>query len=260
MEVDFSIFDTYDATLCADIVTPHWEIAHLNRYADILPRKSTLVKLPGTGNYINANYVNGSHSPHENGSYHYIATQAPLEESTYEFWSMIWENNVEIIVMLVNLDEGRNKVSKYWSDTSVHKNEDIEITVRDIQETYYGFKRIICIKKNMEERTITHYNYNIWEDMKTTCPKTLFKFIKDIQDVNNKKSPMVVHCSAGIGRTGCLMLIDSMLWQYKEDKNNVPSIHETLLHLRKHRASLVANKSQYRFCKKVIQLYNKNEE
>lgn len=222
-----------------------------NRYEDVLPANHSRVKLALSNDtendYINASYVDiGSPFQNNQTANHeiIIACQAPLPSTVYDFWNMVFSHKVPIIVMLSKLVENkRPKCHKYWPSPG----ESLKIkgiTVKNIYETESGPITESCflIEKQGKFHQVTHLQLTSWEDMKIPTISETSSLIEKIYELWRDKSlPIVVHCSAGIGRTGTLLAI--MM------KKNIPqmTIWGIVLYLRKARTGMVQTREQYKF-------------
>ncbi|CAD5125992.1 DgyrCDS14175 [Dimorphilus gyrociliatus] len=177
----------------------------LNRYRTIIPNETTRIKLneqDGKPGYINANYIRGYNGQKRA----FIATQGPMPHTIVDFWKMIWQEKCEIIIMITKLEEeARNKCEMYIPETGDVRHGDFEISVENISYHSSYEIRAICFRYNDESRTVKHFWYTAWPDQKT--PETARDLVQLIEDVKSVKrdQPVVVHCSAGIGRTGCFI-------------------------------------------------------
>ncbi|XP_069127383.1 receptor-type tyrosine-protein phosphatase alpha-like [Argopecten irradians] len=193
--------------------------------------------------YINANYIDGVSLPAE-----YIATQGPIDKTIDDFWRMIWQLQSGKIVMLTNLVEGtKKKCAKYWPDEGepmVTKHFSI---VQDRERVYafYVIRDItITEKKTKSTRQIHQFHYTTWPDHGTPDPNELVVFHRRvIKYKNSLPGKMVVHCSAGIGRTGTFIALDA-LWKHGRQVGAV-DVNRYIKTMRKDRVNMVQTSEQY---------------
>ncbi|KAM7358825.1 protein tyrosine phosphatase 69D isoform 2-T3 [Cochliomyia hominivorax] len=238
------------------------ENAPKNRYPDIKAYDQTRVKLSQINSihgsdYINANFVIGYKERKK-----FICAQGPMESTINDFWRMIWEQHLEIIVMLTNLEEyNKTKCAKYWPEKIMDLKQYGDITVKFVSEKKNGdylvrsldiFKRNSINDDEEESRQITQYHYLVWKDfMAPEHPQALIKFIRHINSVYSvQRGPILVHCSAGVGRTGTLVALDSLLQQLEEEGQ--VSIFNTVCDLRHQRNFLVQSLKQYIFLYRAL--------
>ncbi|CAG9530515.1 unnamed protein product [Cercopithifilaria johnstoni] len=314
------------------------ENAHKNRYNDIKAFDATRVKLPVIGNdpstdYINANFVKGY-----KGRKMFIASQGPLDATTDDFWRMIWEHKVRVIVMVANLYErNRCQCAKYWPDDGPKIYDKLE--VRPVDSIYYsdyairnfevrriqptiangslsGSPAIILyevpsttdttvdpsavivniksrsssvrgsidsilnemssnskrnsrcsnsniqlndvhletefVTKTPEVRHVVQYHYTSWNDLQAPeCTTGLLRFLSKLRKLDDYiRGPVVVHCSAGVGRTGTFIAIDSLLDQCIEEGK--ADVFGFVSEMRKQRNTMVQNAEQYLFIYKAL--------
>ncbi|XP_008298883.1 receptor-type tyrosine-protein phosphatase eta isoform X2 [Stegastes partitus] len=222
-----------------------------NRYNNVLPYDSSRVKLSiihGSpyDDYINANYMPGYISRKE-----FIAAQGPLPTTVNEFWRMIWEKNVQTMVMLTRCNEqGRVKCEQYWGSGTKHFEN---ITVRTTSEipledwTIRDFD--VRNVKTAETRSIRHFHFTAWPDHgvpETTELLISFRhLVREHMNQYSRNSPTVVHCSAGVGRTGTLIAIDRLIFQI--ERENIVDVFGIVHDLRMHRPLMVQTEDQYVF-------------
>nr|XP_026696169.1 receptor-type tyrosine-protein phosphatase epsilon-like isoform X2 [Ciona intestinalis] len=229
-----------------------------NRYKNILPYDATRVELKKTAesfDYINANYIDGYSQERK-----FIATQGPLDRTTGDFWRMVWEQECLVIVMLTNVVEsGKIKCAKYWPDQGKRCTYD-GYSVETVTEVDYGsyIVRTINIEETNNEyatalKQIQHFHYIAWPDH--GVPLITSSIIQMQKNVNAKANsenaaPIIVHCSAGAGRTGAYIGFDILLDEMKS-RNRV-NVYRTVLNMRKQRMDMVQNMKQYIFIHKLI--------
>uniref|UniRef100_A0A3Q4HSI2 Receptor-type tyrosine-protein phosphatase alpha n=1 Tax=Neolamprologus brichardi TaxID=32507 RepID=A0A3Q4HSI2_NEOBR len=143
----------------------------------------------------------------------FIAAQGPKEETVNDFWRMIWEQNTVTIVMVTNLKERKEcKCAQYWPDQGCWTYGNIRVSVEDTMVLVDYTIRKFCIQQK-PQRLITQFHFTSWPDFGVPfTPIGMLKFLKKVKACNPQYAgPIVVHCSAGVGRTGTFIVIDAML-------------------------------------------------
>ncbi|XP_063390066.1 tyrosine-protein phosphatase 69D [Cydia fagiglandana] len=268
-----------------------------NRYPDIKAYDQTRVKLSQidgiTGSdYINANYVMG-YKEHKQ----FICAQGPTDTTVNDFWRMIWEHGLELIVMLTNLEEySKVKCSKYWPDEDRGSRAFGAITVHHVSEKRYSdyiVRELKIVKQatNSEgqpivenngvakrngdckdpesgsaptsprevkdnTRVVRQYHFLMWKDFAAPeHPQSILKFIKRMNEAwsHLMGRPVVVHCSAGVGRTGTLVALDCLLEQLRTTRR--AAVFTTVAELRRQRNFLVQSLKQYIFVYRALVEY-----
>ncbi|XP_015201060.1 receptor-type tyrosine-protein phosphatase delta isoform X36 [Lepisosteus oculatus] len=233
-----------------------WEHSNLevnkpkNRYANVIAYDHSRVLLsaiegiPGS-DYINANYIDGYRKQNA-----YIATQGSLPETFGDFWRMIWEQRSANIVMMTKLEErSRVKCDQYWPTRGTETYGLIQVTLLDTVELATYCVRTFALYKNgsSEKREVRQFQFTAWPDHGVPeHPTPFLAFLRRVKACNPPDAgPMVVHCSAGVGRTGCFIVIDAMLERIKHEKTVDIYGHVTLM--RSQRNYMVQTEDQYIF-------------
>ncbi|KAK0159358.1 hypothetical protein PV328_010243 [Microctonus aethiopoides] len=231
-----------------------------NRYTDILPYDFSRVKLEVNDNDPNSDYINASFIKGCNGEEEYIACQGPKEETTHDFWRMIDQYDVKLIVMLTQLvEKNKEKCHQYYPtirETFTYENMSIRCSSELDYKTYT--QRTLILQKENEKRTILHLHFKDWPDH--DVPEDFDPMINFCQIMRRhilmNRGLAVIHCSAGIGRTGTLIAIDILLQYIKE--NRKLDVFGTVYRLRHHRINMVQRESQYAYIYNCIRQVLKN--
>jgi len=238
----------------------------LNRYPDVLPFDKTRVKLKNSQKYINASYIEIC------PKYKFIAAQAPLPQSFSDFWLMLWEKHVSVVVMLARFIEKRRvKAHCYWPNTvgSTEDFDGIHVTLEEVEELPHCITvRHFNISIGNESRKIVHIHYTEWPDFGVPDSTEGLRKIKELTEKYSSKNrnsnltsssdeniyPILVHCSAGIGRAGTFLAYVNYceLIRLGKDSESV-SVRDIVASLRKQRMCMVQTKEQYNFIYKVLQ-------
>ncbi|XP_072540059.1 protein tyrosine phosphatase receptor type Fa isoform X8 [Salminus brasiliensis] len=238
-----------------------WEHSNLevnkpkNRYANVIAYDHSRVILtpidgvPGS-DYINANYVDGYRKQNA-----YIGTQGPLPETLSDFWRMVWEQRTNTIVMMTKLEEkSRVKCDQYWPSRGTETYGMIQVSMLDTVELATYSVRTFALYKNgsSEKREVRQFQFMAWPDHGVPeYPTPILAFLRRVKACNPPDAgPMVVHCSAGVGRTGCFIVIDAMLERMKHEKS--VDIYGHVTCMRAQRNYMVQTEDQYVFIHEAL--------
>ncbi|KAM6133253.1 receptor-type tyrosine-protein phosphatase eta [Phoenicopterus ruber ruber] len=226
-----------------------------NRYNNVLPYDISRVKLSDqscTTDYINANYMPGYNSKKE-----FIAAQGPLSNTVEDFWCMIWEKNISSIVMLTKcVEQARPKCEQYWPDKEAKRYGDIIVTtVLQVVLPEWTIREFTVEKSNTPERhTVHQFHFTSWPDHgvpETTDLLINFRhLVREYRSQNPIDSPTLVHCSAGVGRTGTFIAIDRLIQQIEME--NTVDVYGVVYDLRMHRPLMVQTEDQYVFLNQCV--------
>ena len=221
-----------------------------NRYCDIVPYDHSRVKLQSKRyDYINANYI---HDPF--GKVRYIAAQAPINDTINDFLIMIIEQKIPAVVMLTNLVEnGKNKSAHYWPKKTSQNFHGITVEILNIEQNADFIIRTLRLKKDGSYHNVEHFQFTLWPDH--GCPlyaTMLLGFHRRFRQIITfeEPSPILVHCSAGIGRTGTFILIDAMM-HLAERKNKI-DVYSYFEIIRQDRMKMIQTAEQYIFVYNAI--------
>ncbi|XP_077331832.1 receptor-type tyrosine-protein phosphatase S isoform X15 [Lithobates pipiens] len=233
-----------------------WEHSNLevnkpkNRYANVIAYDhSRVILMPVEGilgsDYVNANYIDGYRKQNA-----YIATQGPLPDTFGDFWRMVWEQRSATIVMMTRLEEkSRIKCDQYWPTRGADTYGIIQVTLLDTIELATFCVRTFSLHKNgsTEKREVRQFQFTAWPDHGVPeYPTPFLAFLRRVKTCNPPDAgPIIVHCSAGVGRTGCFIVIDAMLERIKHEKTVDIYGHVTLM--RSQRNYMVQTEDQYSF-------------
>ncbi|XP_076445449.1 receptor-type tyrosine-protein phosphatase F-like isoform X2 [Babylonia areolata] len=219
-----------------------------NRYTNILPYDHSRVKLVQmdddvTTDYINANYIPGFHSRRE-----YIATQGPVQRTVNDLWRMVWEQRCPLVIMLSGLAEGRlNKVYKYFPDEDqLHQPVRyglVTVTLQNVQPHEDYLVRTFLLSVGQKQQEVKQFLMDSWRDFRANLtPSHVLDFVRAVRrEVPDPPSPpLVVHCSAGVGRTGTWIAIDYFMQYIHHSPPSAPlNIRDFVMAMRDCRAHMV---------------------
>ncbi|XP_041101267.1 tyrosine-protein phosphatase non-receptor type 2 isoform X2 [Polyodon spathula] len=226
-----------------------------NRYRDVSPFDHSRVKLQNAEN----DYINASLVVMEEAQRSYILTQGPLRNTCDHFWLMIWEQKSKAVVMLNRvIEKGSEKCAQYWPTSEDHEmffsDTGFRVTLMSEDVKSYYTVRVLGLE-NMstgETREIYHFHYTTWPDFGVPeSPASFLNFLFKVREtgcLSSEHGPAVVHCSAGIGRSGTFSLVDTciLLMDKRKDPSFV-NIKKVLLDMRKYRMGLIQTPDQLRF-------------
>ncbi|XP_016312068.1 receptor-type tyrosine-protein phosphatase S-like isoform X10 [Sinocyclocheilus anshuiensis] len=238
-----------------------WEHSNLevnkpkNRYANVIAYDHTRVILAPTdgivgSDYINANYVDGFRKQNA-----YIATQGPLPETFGDIWRMVWEQRAASVVMMTKLEEkSRIKCDQYWPSRGTDTFGAVQVALLDTMELATFCVRTFSLHKSgcNERREVRQFQFTAWPDHGVPeYPTPFLAFLRRVKACNPPDAgPVIVHCSAGVGRTGCFIVIDAMLERIRHERTVDVYGHVTLM--RSQRNYMVQTEDQYGFIHEAL--------
>ncbi|XP_077454564.1 tyrosine-protein phosphatase non-receptor type 1 [Stigmatopora argus] len=226
-----------------------------NRYRDVSPFDHSRICLQKNAN----DYINASLITVEEAQRNYILTQGPLPNTCGHFWEMVWEQRSCGVVMLNRvIEKGSVKCAQYWPHrgerNAIFEDTNFKLTfVSEDIKSYYTVRHLELENlSTLETREILHFHYTTWPDFGVPeSPASFLNFLFKVREsgcMNSDRGPVVVHCSAGIGRSGTFCLVDTclLLMSLRKDPSSV-RIRDVLLEMRRHRMGLIQTADQLRF-------------
>ncbi|KAM4748652.1 receptor-type tyrosine-protein phosphatase O isoform 1-T1 [Rhinophrynus dorsalis] len=235
-----------------------------NRYTNILPYDFSRVKLVSTDEEEGADYINANYIPGYNSLQEYIATQGPMPETRNDFWKMVLQQKSQVVVMLTQCNEKRRiKCDHYWpfaTDPVTYGDITVEMVSED-ERSDWAY-RLFRLSYADEVQCVAHYNFTAWPDHGVPGPSAAESILQFVQVVRQKaaktKGPIIVHCSAGVGRTGTFISLDRLM-QHIRDHEFV-DILGLVGELRSYRMSMVQTEEQFIFLHQCVQLMWKKKK
>ncbi|XP_033737460.1 receptor-type tyrosine-protein phosphatase epsilon-like [Pecten maximus] len=221
-----------------------------NRYKTTFPYDHSRVQLSGSQRYINANFIKNLEKTNA-----YVATQGPKANTIGDFWKMVWQLETGRIVMLAQcVEQGKPKVEKYWPDSgdSIEQGGMKISFISSKQCAAFVVRKFRIENKYADEtRVISQFHFTKWPDHGTPDVMHFALLLLHVNSTNSKMSgPMIVHCSAGVGRTGTFIALDVLFKNGKlTGRVDPPSYVQSM---REDRMDMVQTKSQYVFIYRAL--------
>ncbi|XP_075045707.1 receptor-type tyrosine-protein phosphatase H [Mixophyes fleayi] len=238
-----------------------------NRFTNVLPYDHSRVKLSTVDAISSTDYINANYMPGYNSTKEFIASQGPLTNTTADYWRMIWEHHVNTIVMLTNcMENGRTKCEHYWPlDYTPCTYGDITVTVTSETILSEWTIRDFSVKNAKQQgiKYVRHFHFTAWPDHgvpdSTTSIIEFRNLVREHMDQQKSNGPTIVHCSAGVGRTGTLIALDYLIQQM--EKEHRVGIYGFVEKMRMNRTLMVQTEAQYVFLNKcMLDLIEQPEE
>ncbi|XP_046858980.1 uncharacterized protein LOC124452463 isoform X2 [Xenia sp. Carnegie-2017] len=227
-----------------------------NRVPSIVPNPDTRVTLKGENDYINANFI----KDHQ-GNKAFIATQHPLSNTMRDFWSMVWQHDVEVIVMVNNDEKNTADYHNYWMNqkNSLAIHGHMQVKTEEMQKMD-AFNITTFTLKNSQEnavtKTVQHFRFTNWPNQDVPDVKEFIHFMKMAEKATSKnvKSPVVVHCSDGQGYTGVFIAVAIGSRVYEESgKKSIVDVFDCVNKMRSDRNQIVSSKELFAYIYKVFE-------
>ncbi|XP_026119279.1 receptor-type tyrosine-protein phosphatase epsilon isoform X1 [Carassius auratus] len=224
-----------------------------NRYPNILPYDHSRVLLSHIDGYMGSDYINASYIDGYREKNKFIAAQGPKPETVGDFWRMVWEHKSATIVMLTNTRERKEeKCYQYWPEQGCWIYGCVRVAMEDVTVLVDYTIRKFCVQHHAADgcrapRLVTQLHFTSWPDFGVPLsPIGMLKFLKKVKTVNPAHAgPIIVHCSAGVGRTGTFIVIDAMMdMMHAEARVDVSGF---VSKIRKQRCQLIQTDMQYSF-------------
>jgi len=231
------------------------ENKQLNRYRDVYPYDHSRVPLVGVEgtDYINASLVRCAKV-----SRSYILTQGPLAATVPHFWAMVWQQQSKAVIMLNRIvEKGTLKCFQYWPPQQGDSLtcDAVGLTVTNVTTEpgeHYNVSTLRMTHLESEEsRDVLHFHYTTWPDFGVpSCPDKFLQFLGAVRESGSLSlgvGPAIVHCSAGIGRSGTFVLVDTCLLEAETQGKDTVNVKDRLLDMRTQRMGLIQTYDQLKF-------------
>ncbi|XP_042345751.1 tyrosine-protein phosphatase non-receptor type 3 [Plectropomus leopardus] len=234
-----------------------------NRYKDVLPYDATRVVLQGPEDYINASHITVA-PPVSGVCLRYVAAQGPLPQTCTHFWQTVWEQQTHTVIMLTTLTErGRTKCHQYWPHPPEVKDFGhmrVKCHSEECNLAYVTRQFTLTHTQLGEERAVTHLQYVAWPDHGVPDdPSDFLLFISSVRERRRGEEPLMVHCSAGIGRTGVLITMETALTLLEKGRPVFPL--DIVKTVRDQRAMMVQTTCQFQFvCEAILRVYKEKQK
>eukprot|EP01091_Cochliopodium_minus_P015112 TRINITY_DN5286_c2_g1_i2.p1 TRINITY_DN5286_c2_g1~~TRINITY_DN5286_c2_g1_i2.p1 ORF type:complete len:1017 (-),score=306.15 TRINITY_DN5286_c2_g1_i2:18-3041(-) len=260
-----------------DIFPSGSKYANKNRYNNVFPTESTRVKLKTnkkknvkTDDYINANYINSYNNPQQEKKPKFISCQAPLPNTFNDFYRMLWQEKSSVVICLTKMvEKGKKKAERYFPEMGEipMKFADFEISFisYSCDPSFSVYSLNVQKLKNKKSRKISLILFFDWPDFGVPTSslsilklESAYRYYSEItKSLNgeNINGPPIVHCSAGLGRTGCFVAICFSLEYLRNNINGKINVYQTVKHIRAQRYGSIQTKSQYSFIYSVVKDY-----
>uniref|UniRef100_T1IVK2 protein-tyrosine-phosphatase n=1 Tax=Strigamia maritima TaxID=126957 RepID=T1IVK2_STRMM len=219
-----------------------------NRWVNILPFDHSRVKILPISDDITTDYINACYIPGFNSQREYIATQGPLPATKDDFWRMVWEQSCQMIVMVTQcVERGKRKCDIYWpEDREVHYYGDLAIQLRSESILSNFTIRLFDLFMGTKTLEVKQMHFTKWQ--KFGCPENTSLLINFVQAVREYTphgfiGPFVIHCSAGVGRTGTYISVDRLMQHIQQ--HHYVDIYGLVLEMRQFRVNMVQTEDQY---------------
>ncbi|XP_071083838.1 receptor-type tyrosine-protein phosphatase epsilon-like [Haliotis cracherodii] len=218
-----------------------------NRFLALYAYDASRVVLADGEDYINANYIMGYDDIPM-----YIATQGPKPGTVTDFWRMVWQEDVTQIVMLTRLMEmNKKKCEQYWPDGSKSQIYGAcKVTNKNVTARSNYTVSTFLVQNSGNERIVTHYHFTSWPDHGVPSAPALVNFWRLVKQGDMARGPMVVHCSAGVGRTGAFIALDYLMDE--AESNHRVNVFMCVSKMRQNRMNMVQTVRQYEFVHDVV--------